>query len=114
MSPTTPKSYFPQFLEADGVPSVRLASGFLIVLLTIGLQVYFASKDNVLAMIEADFVFVGSLFAIGAARQTLQTFATNQAPTTISADKADVKVAGDANFQGTPDPTNAPAGPPVE
>lgn len=99
MTLTPSKGYFPQFLEADGVPSVRLASGFLLVLLTIGLQIHFASKDNVLAMIEADFVFVTSLFVVGAARQTLQTFATNQVGTTVKTDKADVNVAGDANFQ---------------
>jgi hypothetical protein len=101
-------SYFPQFLEADGVPSVRLASGFLIVLLTIGLEIYFASKDNVLALIEADFVFVGSLFAIGAARQAAQSFATNQVGTTVKTEKADVSVAGDANFQAP----NAPGAQP--
>lgn len=98
-TPAPPKSYFSQFLEADGIPSVRLASGFLIVLLTIGLEICFVRKDNVLALVEADFVFAGSLFAIGAARQTLQTFATNQPATTVNADKAKVvEVAGDANF----------------
>lgn len=101
------KTYFPQFLEADGVPSIRLASGFLIVLLTIGLQIAFVSKDNVLAMLEVDYVFVGSLFAIGAARMAAQSFAANPATTTVNADKAKVDVAGDANFSPA---TSAPNG----
>lgn len=86
------KGYFSQFLEADGIPSIRLASGFLLVLLVIGLQIRFASPSNVQAMIDADLLFVASLFAIGATRKTLESFA-HRAPepaTQINADQATV------------------------
>ena len=109
--PAPLKGYFPQFLENEGVPSVRLLSGFLMVLLTVGLEIHFASKDNVLALVEANCVFVGSLFAIGGVVKSAQAFAANPATTTVNADKAKFDVAGDANFSPAQKPTE---GAPVE
>ncbi len=96
------KKYFSQFLESDGIPSIRLASGLLMVLLVIALEIRFSTPQNVQSMIDADLVFVGSLFAIGATRMAAQSFAARppEPAAQLNAEQAEVKVAGDLTIQG--------------
>jgi len=97
-------SYLAQFLESKGIPSIRLASGLLLVLLVIFLECRYATPANVQSMIDADLVAIASFFAIGAARLSAESFAARpNAPTQIKSESAEVNTSGNVTF-------NAPTG----
>ena len=83
--------------ESEGVPSIRLVLAALIVLFTLCME---AAARLALAVVEANFFLAGTLLGLGTAKIVGKAFAQRPPtpPAQIKTEKAEVDVAGDANF----------------
>ena len=94
----TPR-WFLSLFESEGVPSIRLVLAAVVVIFTLCMQ---AAGRLALAVIEANFFLAGTLLGLGTAKLVGKAFAARPpTPTNINAPKANVDVAGDANFSNS-------------
>jgi hypothetical protein len=92
----TPAKFLSLF-ESEGVLSIRLVLAAVVVVFTLCME---AGGRLALAMVEANFFLAGTLLGLGTAKLVGKAFASRppSPPTQIKTDKANVDVAGDANF----------------
>lgn len=95
----TPR-WFLSLFESEGVPSIRLVLAAVVVLFTLCML---AANRLSLGTTEALFFFAGTLLGLGTAKLVGKAFASRPPtpPAQIKTDKANVDVAGDANFSTT-------------